>query len=220
MDTNANHVDQIVTGVRRILSSPHIYDGLQSLLGVDRARKFICEDIVAAKANDLLLDVGCGTAELLQYLPIETRYFGFDLSPAYIQAAVARYAKRKNCSFTCSDLADVTSDGLPLCTHAIAYGVLHHLNDVVARNVLSNIFERLSPGGRVVTVDPVIVDGQAFIARQLIRRDRGQHVRTPAGYTALVPPLYEATTVTVRHNLLRVPYSLAIMVMKKGAEAE
>lgn len=216
MNTKAASVDQVLTGVRRVLSDPRIYDGLQSLLGVNGARRYICEEVIGAKDGESILDVGCGTAELLHYLPATVTYYGFDLSEAYIAAAKRRYAGRGNCSFQCADLSTVSADDLPPCEHAIAYGVLHHLNDEVAKRVLAGIHERLAPGGRVITVDPVFAPGQAMIARELIRRDRGQHVRTADGYLSLVPASYADKKVSVRHDLLRVPYSLAVMVSEKA----
>lgn len=215
MNNRAEGVDQILTGVRRVLSDPRIYDGVQSLLGVNGARRYVCEEIVDAKDGDTVLDVGCGTAELLHYLPANVTYYGFDLSEAYIAAAKRRYAKRANCSFQSADLSAVSADDLPPCQHAIAYGVLHHLNDDVAKHVLAGIQERLAPGGRVITVDPVFAPDQAMIARALIQRDRGQHVRTADKYLDLMPSSYASKRITVRHNLLRVPYSLAIMVGEK-----
>lgn len=218
MSSNGAPVDQVLTGVRRLLSDPRIYDALQSSLGVDRARKYVCDDIIAANDGDVVLDVGCGTAEILRHLPPGCRYFGFDLSEAYIAAATRRYQGRQNCSFQCADLAAVAADDLPPCHHAIAYGVLHHLSDDVATRVFAGVYERLAPGGHMIAVDPVFVPGQAFIARQLIQRDRGQHVRTPEAYADLVPAQYSAKSVTVRHDLLRVPYSLAITVATKGEQ--
>lgn len=216
MNTKAVGVDQVLTGVRRVLSDPRIYDGLQSLLGVNGARKYVCKNIIDAKDGDSILDIGCGTAELLRYLPPSVKYYGFDLSEPYIAAAKKRYRLRENCSFQCANLDTVSIDDLPYCQHAIAYGVLHHLNDDVAKRTLTGLYERLAPGARVITVDPVFAPEQAVVARELIRRDRGQHVRTADGYANLVPSHYASKKIEVRHDLLRVPYSLAIMVCQKA----
>jgi len=215
MNARLRNVDQVLTGIRSVLSNPVVYDSVQSLLGVNKARKYICENNIAAANGDVVIDVGCGTSELLKYLPGCIRYFGFDLSEQYIKAARRRYANRGNCQFYCADLASVKLDDLPPCQHAIAYGVLHHLSDAVANRVLTELYARLGVGGRVVTVDPVLVDGQSAVARGLIARDRGQHVRSADGYLALVPDDYTAKSISVRHDLLRVPYSLAIMTCER-----
>lgn len=110
----------------------------------------------------------------------------------------------------------MTSGDLPPCDRAVAYGVLHHLNDEAARRTLISLHERLAPQGTMVTVDPVFEDDQGFVARGLISRDRGQHVRTAEGYMSLVPDCFETKSVTIRRDLLRVPYSLAIMHCRKA----
>jgi SAM-dependent methyltransferase len=46
-----------------------------------------------------VLDVGCGTAGLLDFLPQETAYVGVDISPTVIEAARARHAARPEAQF-------------------------------------------------------------------------------------------------------------------------
>lgn len=204
-------MDQITTGLRRTLSHPAVYDTLQSLLGGTSARQRICAEHIRASEGDTIVDVGCGTAELLRFLPAGVRYYGFDLSQAYIDAATERHHGRPDSSFRCADITVLGADQIPPCDLAVAFGVLHHINDDDARRLLANLYERLRPGGRLVTIDNAFVDGQALIARELIRRDRGQHVRREEGYLALVPPGFRERRMTIHHDLLRVPYTHAIM---------
>ena len=74
--------------------------------------------------------------------------------------------------------------------------------------------------GRLVTVDPVLVDGQSAIARFLINRDRGNHVRTPAAYRALLSPHFVPDRVEIRHDLVPLPYTLLLMVARRAAESQ
>lgn len=46
-----------------------------------------------------VLDIGCGTGELLKYLPADTVYVGMDISPTAVETARARYAHRLNAEF-------------------------------------------------------------------------------------------------------------------------
>lgn len=204
-------MDQITTGIRRTLSRPIVYDTLQALLGGSSARRRISDQHIRARDGDVVVDVGCGTAELLNYLPPGIRYYGFDLSQPYIDAAKARFDGRGDYAFRCADVTALGADEIPPCDLAIAFGVLHHINDAHAKALLSNLFDRLRPGGRLVTIDNIFVDNQAFIARELIRRDRGQHVRREEGYLSLVPPAFRERKITIHHDLLRVPYTHAIM---------
>lgn len=204
-------MDQITTGIRRILSRPIVYDTFQAILGGSSARRRICQEHIRARETDTIVDVGCGTAELLNFLPKGVHYYGFDLSPDYIKAAKARYDGRGDYHFRCADLNTLGPDEIPPCDLAIAFGVLHHINDQTARALIGNLHDRLAPGGRLVTIDNAFIENQSFVARELIRRDRGQHVRQAEEYLSLVPDSYSQKKITIHHDLLRVPYTHLIM---------
>ena len=92
----------------------------------------------------------------------------------------------------------------------MAIGVLHHLDDDTAVEVFGLASASLAPGGRFVSIDPTIVDGQSPIARFLASQDRGQNVRTPEQTAQLLEPYFDDVSIVVRHDLLRVPYSHVI----------
>ena len=96
-------------------------------------------------------------------------------------------------------------------TIAMAIGVLHHLDDDTAADVFSLAAASLAPGGRFVSIDPTIVDGQHPVARFLASQDRGQNVRTPEQMAEMFEPHFDDVTVIVRHDLLRMPYSHVII---------
>lgn len=210
-------MDQITTGIRRILSLPIVYDTFQMVVGAVASKRRVCEQYVSQGSSDVVVDVGCGTADILTFLPASSHYFGFDLSQSYVDAAKKRYAGRPNSSFLCADLNEMAPDAMPPCDLAIVFGVLHHINDESARRLMESLHDRLAPGGRLITVDPTLVEGQARIARELIKRDRGQHVRTPEAYEALVPARFRSHVTEVRHDMLYIPYSLAVTICTKAA---
>lgn len=204
---------QVTSGIRRVLSHSCVYDAFQALVGGASARRRICTEIFRAKAGTTIVDVGCGTAEILDFLPPGVRYFGYDIAQSYIDAATARFGERG--SFRCHDVTLIGPDEIPPCDLAIAFGVLHHLTDDDARELLENLYDRLAPGGRLVTIDPALEDGQAWLARALIKRDRGQNVRSSPDYLALAPQRFHDRKLTVRHDLLRIPYTHAIVECAK-----
>lgn len=209
-------VDQITTGIRSILSLPIVYDTFQVVVGAVNSKRRVCEEYVSCGSANVVVDVGCGTADLLCFLPAGSRYFGFDLSQPYIDRAKKRHAGRPNSTFLCADLNEIAPDALPPCDLAIVFGVLHHINDDSARRLHESLFDRLAPGGRLITVDPTLVEGQSPVARELIKHDRGQHVRSPAAYEALVPARFLHHVTEVRHDMLYIPYSLAVTVSTKS----
>jgi SAM-dependent methyltransferase len=200
---------QITNGIRGILAVPAAYDLLQSALGAGRARKRLVQDYIRPMPQDNLLDIGCGTGELLKYLPTHVHYIGFDLSQAYIDAARLRYGNRGR--FECSDVANFDSSDLNGVDLVLAIGVLHHLDEDQAMHLLQTAWEKLRPGGRLITMDGTLINGQSRLARALILRDRGQNIRSPDGYTNIARSKFSTITCTVRHDLLYVPYTHCIL---------
>ena len=200
---------QVTSGLRSILSTPFFYDLFQSGIGAGRARRVLSTEFLRTSPNDVVVDVGCGTAEIIPHLAPGIRYHGYDLSTIYIQQAKARFGDRG--TFTCADITAMPADEVPPCDVALSFGVLHHLDDEGARSLLNNLYERLAPHGRLVTIDPAFENGQSRIASALISKDRGRNVRTSQGYTALMPDRFREVETTVRHDLLRIPYTHAII---------
>ena len=60
---------QITNGIRSILSIPIFYNLLQNLLGGKKARQEFINKYLQVSPNNRLLDIGCGTAEILDCLP-------------------------------------------------------------------------------------------------------------------------------------------------------
>lgn len=204
---------QITTGIRSILSVPLIYSSFQNAVGASKFRKTLCREYVRAATGDVIVDVGCGPAEILDLLPQSTRYYGFDLSEHYVQAARKRFRDRG--LFQCRDIGDLGSDDLPPCDVALAIGLLHHLDDEPARRLIDHLKERLAPGGRLITIDPAYWPNQSPVARLLISQDRGRNVRQGEDYRQLVPPGFSDVKLIRRDDLLHIPYSHAILECSK-----
>lgn len=204
---------QITTGIRSILSIPAVYSFFQNAVGAARFRRTICNDYIKPETGDVIVDVGCGPAEILAILPDSVRYYGFDLSERYI--TTAREALGGRGTFWCKDISHIDAVDLPPCKVALAIGLLHHLDDAPASALIEHLGERLAPGGRVITVDPAYWPHQSKAARFLISRDRGRNVRSGRDYKALVPNVFSRVTLTRRDDLLRIPYSHAILECTK-----
>jgi SAM-dependent methyltransferase len=78
-------------GIKSILNFPAIYRLFFYITGTNHA-KFV-NLFVRPQKDDTILDIGCGPADILKYLP-DVRYIGFDISQSYINAAVRRYKDR------------------------------------------------------------------------------------------------------------------------------
>jgi len=198
---------QITHGIRSILSHPRIYSLFQSIMGAHQARHMMAKNYIKPRPGMDVLDIGCGPAEILDYMP-SVGYWGFDISQSYIEQATKRYGNRGQ--FTCKELTADDLNQLPKFDIVLALGLMHHLNDQQAEAVLTLAHLALKPGGRLVTVDPCLVDGQNPIARFLILHDRGQNVRSQDAYVALAGRVFSKVNGEVRHKAW-IPYTHCFM---------
>lgn len=204
---------QTTTGVRSVLSAAVVYDGFQRLVGADSLRETIATDYLLVGPHRRILDIGCGTAEILRFLPDDVEYVGFDASPKYIESARSRFGDRG--IFFAKLVTDADLGALGDFDLVMAMSVLHHLSDAEADHVFGLGARALADGGRMFSNDPCLVPGQSPIARAVIQRDRGQNVRSPAGYRALAEARFSDVTVDVRHDLLHIPYSHALLTCSR-----
>lgn len=198
---------QITTGVRALLSHPYFYNLFQTLMGARKGRTEFAMRFVRARPGERIVDIGCGTGDLLAYLP-DVQYVGYDISEDYIEAARKRFGARG--TFHCRLLTSSELDAMPPFDIALAVGLLHHLNDDEARGFIRMAKRALTPEGRLITIDPCLADGQNRIARWLVKADRGQNVRDKDGYVSLVADAFGSVRATVAHRSW-IPYTHCIM---------
>jgi SAM-dependent methyltransferase len=198
---------QMTDGVRAILSLPLIYSSFQFLMSPRSVRRNFVADFIKPFPGISILDIGCGPADILDFLPA-VDYWGFDISEPYIQHAQKRFNTRGKFISKQLEISDLAS--LPKFDVALALGLIHHLDNIEASNVMRLARATLKPGGRLITIDPVLDSGQNRIARFLILKDRGQNVRERVGYEALAREFFDSVRAEVRHQTF-IPYTHCMM---------
>jgi len=199
---------QVVTGLRTVLDSAAAYNIFQHLMGADRGRREFVRCYVRPQSGQWVLDIGCGTADILAYLP-DVHYYGFDSSQKYIDAARQRFGNRA--ALACTRVSESALEGIPKVDLALAIGVVHHLDNDEAVGLFQLAHSALKRGGRLVTLDCCFAPGQSRIARFLIAHDRGQNVRDERGYKSLAEGVFPTVKTYIRHDMARVPYTHLIM---------
>ncbi|MEX0267934.1 class I SAM-dependent methyltransferase [Leptolyngbyaceae cyanobacterium UHCC 1019] len=212
---------QINRGVRSLLSSPFIYDLFTKLIGETSYRRTLVEQYICPQENDRILDIGCGTGKIVQYLP-NVNYLGFDASQKYIKAAQAEFYKEtkdsistKQVKFVCQEVNANNIKENACFDIVLALGILHHLSDLASLELFNTAIRNLKPGGKLITFDGVFTVNQSPLARWIISKDRGQNVRTEEAYLALASQVFSKITTSIRHDLIRIPYTHIILTCTK-----
>ena len=195
---------QVTTGIRKILESSLVYSLYQNLIGTNRVRKMMVEEKLHLKKGASLLDVGCGPGDLMEYLPADIEYVGFDFNPDYIAKAKRKYGARG--TFHCSDVNEFDFQGTTF-DRIFLGGILHHIDDDKVDDLMYHLARRLNPGGLLFTIETVYDEGQSRMAKFIISKDRGQNVRDATGYVKLIRKHFTNVEFEIRHNLIRLPYS-------------
>ena len=179
-----------------------------SLLGADRSRRILVDEYLRPKPGDRILDIGCGTGAILEFIPHGIEYLGIDLNPDYIASATHQFGDRAR--FRVADVNLLEPNAEDRFDVITAWGLLHHLEDREVSRLASTSRRLLKAGGRFITLDNCFTDGQSIVAKTLIQLDRGRNVRTVSQYEALIAEVFDRVVCVIRHDLLRVPYTHVI----------
>lgn len=199
---------EIRNGLRHFLARPKLYDGFQHLVGAYSWRRKVINDLVAPilTVGDRFIDIGCGTGDILQCLPHDVSYFGFDRNPAYIEAARSRFFDR-DARFECESVGQESSENYPKFDVAIAFGLMHHLDDADVIKLLQTARNVLTEEGVLFLLDPVFVSSQSKLARFIVSKDRGQNVRTLDGYRELCKRVFSCVEYRIDMRPMLIPYT-------------
>jgi len=197
----------MLQSIRSVLAAPHAYQFWSLAVGGHTCSRTLVDNYIRPRVGVRILDIGCGPGTILNYLP-QCDYLGFDLSRRYIELAKSYHPHAK---FVCERVSQFALSDHGSFDLVLALGVVHHLDDTEALQLFRIAHDALRPGARLVTVDGVFTDDQSAAARWLLARDRGEYVRSKGEYLAIASQVFSSVTPSVRHDLLRIPYSHLIL---------
>ena len=193
------------------VNNPIIYMIFQKIMSGTSFRKRIIKNNIKNKKIKVL-DIGCGPAEILQYIP-NAIYYGYDIDRRSIDYAKKKY-KDKNHHFYCKNFGKKDLKKLPKFDHIILFGILHHLKNKEIKTILDLCEKVMKKKATLLTGDPIYVKNQNLVAKFLIKSDRGMNVRKKNEYLSLVSAHFKNIKASITHQVF-IPYTWLSMICKK-----
>jgi SAM-dependent methyltransferase len=135
----------------------------------------------------MFLDFGCGTGEFAPCFPAAC-YTGVDIAGRYVRFAQRAYAGQfAVMSGAALGLAAARFDA------ALVIGVLHHMDDNLARATAAELHRALKPGATLLVMEDIPPPDAWNVAGHAMHwLDRGGFIRGDADYRALLAPYFVA----------------------------
>ncbi len=178
--------------LRTILDKPVVYQQFQRLGGFFGARILTISRFLVLSGDEKILDIGCGPGFLRPYLPRSSEYIGFDTDKAYIDFARNNHGENAVYHHGVFD-AESIPPVAPVDV-VLMFGLLHHLDDDQAKELLNLAANTLTPEGCIITLDGCYDEMQSNLRSKMLDWDRGKLVRNEAQYTAPPPSTVDVFT--------------------------
>jgi SAM-dependent methyltransferase len=199
-------------GLHRLLTLGALYSRFQRVIGARRARRWLAARSLRLAPGARIIDVGCGTAEILEFIPAGVAYAGFDPNRFYVERAAKRYGTRPDTVFLHGTSTLAARDArFRNADVVLCFGVLHHLDDRQAVNLLMFCRDALAPAGRFQGLEPAWLPAQGRLSRWVMSLDRGLAIRDLDGWRRLLDNAFAVSQATPVTDLIRIPYTYAFL---------
>jgi SAM-dependent methyltransferase len=200
--------------IREILAqeseNPNQYNLIQRFFGSENMWKNFVDMYILPLQVTQILDIGCGTAEVLPYLSTDCSYIGIDSNQAYIRSSQAKYPTHRFIQGDWNSLEKRVSKKPELI---LCLGLLHHLDDSSASSMLKTCYQLLETGGRIISLDGTMQEDSGRLERIFYQVDRGRFIRSQEEYAQLFP---QKPTTQLHKNWLRIPYRYTVCQLIKA----
>jgi len=199
--------------IQNIFNNPFFYRVFQSVVSKKSTSGMIEKEWINGEDSSRVLDFGCGVGQYSKLFKDQV-YLGIEPIESCVQTA-NRFFSRENVEFRVGDhrtLSFLNDSSFDLI---LARGVIHHLNDEDYRVFLSQADRLLEPGGRLITIDPILHVKQSRISKWVVSKDRGEWVRENSDYISNLEGVFSDFRVKIYSGLLRIPYDHIFVSVRK-----
>jgi SAM-dependent methyltransferase len=204
-------MSQKTNGIYKILSFFLFYRLTQRIMSGVSFRSNFVKNFIKNK-NNYILDIGCGTADILESIP-NNYYYGFDISKNYINYAKNKFLNNSH-HFFAEKFNQKAIKKLPKFDFVILFGILHHLSNIEINDLFFNVKKVLKKSGVILIVDPVLIKKQNFISKLLIKLDRGKNIKNFNEYNKTLKKHFKKITYKITHQKF-IPYTWYSAACKK-----
>jgi SAM-dependent methyltransferase len=201
--------------LKDLLAHPALYQMFQEGGGFFAARLVAIARYLPLRGDKTIIDIACGPGAIASRLPAGVRYVGYDPSAAYIDYAVRRHGKRGRFVLGYFDRDAAAQEGG--ADVVMLNGVLHHMTDDEVKTMVQLASTALKSNGRLFAFEPCLLAGQSSIARFLINKDRGKHIRREPEYRSILGNAFAQIESHVDEDITRIPYTFVTIVARGPA---
>lgn len=198
------------SGLKGALRNGLVYDLFQTALGSSSVYGEYARNYLRLKDGYKVLDIGCGTGKLLDFLPDGIDFTGCDYSERYIEKAKTKYGEKGQWIHVDSNDLNSLFPTDKKFDVVMANGLFHHLNDAEVSGLVKTARSLLDHNGVFMSID-ICKSASNFLGNVLASVDRGKNVRDLIGYKQLVAREFTAVEAELKGGLSRLPYTYAII---------
>ena len=168
--------------IQKLSNYPGLFLFCRGLLEADfREIRRTIREYLPKSEDQRVLDIACGPGAFSVLFDADV-YVGVDINQRYIEYAQRQYKGTFHVMDARHiDFSDDSFDGV------LVYGLLHHLDDDDAREVLKGVARVLKPSGRALIIEDVPSESRLNVVGHLLHRiENGHFIRSAEEYRTLM----------------------------------
>lgn len=166
---------------------PRLWLLMQMTIGGNKSKQAFA--VKWYKGQSKALEIGCSVGNVSSVFARQPKiaFLGIDIDAKAVGVAKRRFRRSPNLRFDHCELAKVVESGQQF-DYILFAGILHHVSDTVAIQMLKDVRRCAAPGAGIVIYDPESPRPEdSLVIRWFMRTfENGRHVRTEEEYRRLI----------------------------------